>query len=190
MKTKIEEQLRASLRVKEELVASSVDVVAQIVTTLIDSLKAGGKVLLCGNGGSAADAQHLAAEFVGRFARERRALPAIALSTNTSVVTAIANDYGFEKIFSRQVEALARKGDVLVGLSASGNSANVLEAMKTARKMGCTTIGFTGRTGGAMKPLADVCLCVPSDRTRHIQEAHITVGHVVCDLVEEAVCGD
>jgi len=187
MKSKIEAQLRESIQVKQDLLASSVDVVAQIAETIIDCLNSGGKVLLCGNGGSAADAQHLAGELVGRFARERKALPAIALNTNTSVLTAVANDIGFENVFSRQVEALAGKHDVLIGLSTSGASANVLKAFEAARKIGCRTIAFTGRSSAKVKPATDICLPVPSDVTWRIQEAHITLGHIVCDLVEAAI---
>jgi D-sedoheptulose 7-phosphate isomerase len=153
---------------------------------IIESLGSGGKWILCGNGGSAADSQHLAAELVGRlYKMERRGLPALALTTDTSTLTAVANDYGFKRVFARQVEALARPGDVLMGLSTSGNSPDVLEALKLGRKMGCHTLGMTGASGGRMAPLCDVCLKVPSDKSFHIQEAHITLGHLICFLVEE-----
>jgi D-sedoheptulose 7-phosphate isomerase len=188
MKDLIERQLRESIRVKEQVLASGVDVIAQMARMLIDCFKGGHKVLLCGNGGSAADAQHLAGELVGRFRRERRALPAVALTTDTSVLTAVANDYGYEEVFARQVTALASEGDVVIGLSTSGNSPNVLKALEVARKAGCGTIAFTGRDGCKLKSAADLCLAVDADDTPRIQEAHITVGHILCDLVEEAAC--
>jgi len=189
MKQQIEAQLRDSIKVKEDLLASQTDVIVKMAETLIDCLRGGNKVILCGNGGSAADAQHLAGELVGKFAFERRALPAVALNANSSIVTAVGNDYGFEYVFSRQVEALAVKGDVASGLSASGNSPNVLNAMNAARSIGCRCLGFTGGDGGKLASACDLCLVVPSKKTWRIQEAHITVGHVLCDLVEKAVCG-
>lgn len=188
MKEQIEAQLRESIEVKEALLASQADVIAQMAEMLIDCLRGGGKALFCGNGGSAADAQHLAGELVGKFARDRRALPAIALTANSSIVTAVGNDYGFQHVFARQVEALAARGDVLVGLSTSGNAANVLEAMEAARTIGACRIGFTGGDGGKLKSAVELCLVVPSEKTWRIQEAHITVGHILCDLVEKAVC--
>jgi len=188
MKEQIEAQLREHVKVAEDLLASQTDVIVQMAEMLIDCLRGGGKVLLCGNGGSAADAQHIAAELVGKLARDRRALPAIALNTNTSILTAVANDFGFQHVFARQLEALASKGDVLIALSTSGDAANVLEAMDAARTLGCRRIAFTGAAGGRLKSTADLCLRVPSDKTWRIQEAHITVGHILCDLVEKAVC--
>jgi D-sedoheptulose 7-phosphate isomerase len=143
--------------------------------------------LICGNGGSAADAQHIAAEFVGRYETERRALPAIALTTDTSALTALANDYGFERVFARQVEALAQPGDCLIAISTSGNSPNVIAAVMTARSLGCRVIGMTGAKGKKLASLSDACLMVPSDRTARIQEAHITIAHIWCELVDEAV---
>lgn len=150
------------------------------------SLASGGKVLLFGNGGSAADAQHLAAELTGRYLRERAPLAAIALTTDTSALTAIANDYGFERVFERQLRALGRAGDVAIGISTSGNSPNVIAALEAAREIGMTTIGLSGRGGGRMAALCDVCFVVPSDETPIIQQAHITLGHLICDLVEQA----
>jgi D-sedoheptulose 7-phosphate isomerase len=147
--------------------------------------RSGHKILVMGNGGSAGDAQHFAAELVGRFLRERKALPAIALNTNTSTLTAVANDYHFDEIFSRQVEALAVPGDVLVGISTSGNSPNVLKAMKTGRDLGCRTVALTGRGGGEMVSLSDLSLVVLADETPHVQEAHIAIIHIVCGLVED-----
>jgi D-sedoheptulose 7-phosphate isomerase len=150
----------------------------------VDALRAGNKLLIAGNGGSAADAQHLAAEFVSRFYFDRPGLAAIALTTDTSALTAIGNDYGFERLFSRQVDALGRKGDVFIGLSTSGNSPNVLAAFLECRTKGLITVGLTGHSGGKMAALCDHCLCMPSTETPKIQEGHIIVGHIICALVE------
>ncbi|MFQ6005140.1 MAG: SIS domain-containing protein [Woeseia sp.] len=152
-----------------------------------DCLSNGGKILWMGNGGSAADSQHLAAELIGRFARERPGLASIALTTDTSVLTAVGNDYGYEKIFARQIEALCKPGDVVVGISTSGNSANVLAGIRAAKARDAQTIGFTGRDGGALDDVADDCLIVPSYDTARIQEAHILMGHLLCDWVEDAI---
>ena len=154
---------------------------------IVETVRRGGKVLICGNGGSAADAQHIAAEFVGRYETERRALPAIALTTDTSALTALANDYDFERIFARQVEALAAEGDCLIGISTSGNSPNVISAVMTARRKGCRIIGMTGANGKKLAALCDACLMVPSTRTARIQEAHITVAHIWCEIVDEVI---
>ena len=142
------------------------------------------KLLFCGNGGSAADSQHLAAEFMGRYLRERHPQPAIALTVDTSVLTAIANDYDFKSIFSRQVAGLGREGDVLVALSTSGRSENILEALHTARQLGITTIGLTGASGGEMRGVCDILICTPAERPDRVQELHIATGHILCDLVE------
>jgi D-sedoheptulose 7-phosphate isomerase len=155
---------------------------------LIEAIKSGGKVMFCGNGGSAADSQHLAAELSGRFLRDRKALAGLALTVDTSALTAIGNDFGFDEIFSRQLHGLGRKGDALVAISTSGNSANVLEAAKTAREIGIKIVGLTGAGGGKLAALADVCIKVPIDRTDHVQELHIAVGHILCGIVEDA-CG-
>ena len=154
---------------------------------LVNAFKQGNKALLFGNGGSAADAQHIAAELVGRFAFDRPALPALALSVNSSCVTAIGNDYGFDRVFSRQLEALARPGDIAIGISTGGNSANVLRAMSTARKIGLKTIALTGRSGGNLRNAVDYCICVPSNETPRIQECHILVGHIISELVEREI---
>lgn len=154
---------------------------------IVDSVMRGKKILICGNGGSAADAQHIAAEFVGRYETERRALPAIALTTDTSALTALANDYSFERVFARQVEALAAEGDCLIGISTSGNSPNVIAAVMAARGKGCRIIGMTGAKGKKLAALCDACLMVPSERTARIQEAHITVAHIWCEIVDEKV---
>ncbi len=168
-----------------ELVAQQLTLgIAEAAKVIADALAKGNKVLVMGNGGSAADAQHLAAELVGRFLRERRALPAIALTTDTSILTAVGNDYGFDQVFSRQVEALAVPGDVIIGISTSGNSANVLKALHAARNADCRTIGLLGRDGGSISGLVDLALVIPVQETPHIQEAHVTIIHVLCDLVE------
>lgn len=159
-------------------------VLADIARTMSEAIQRGAKILWCGNGGSAADSQHLAAEIVGRFRRERPGLPSIALTTDSSVLTSIANDYGYQCVFSRQVEALARPGDILVGISTSGNSQNVVMALSQGRSMGLTTVAFTGAAGGKMGETADHVLRVPSSDTARIQEAHILAGHMVCDWLE------
>ena len=153
----------------------------------LDSLNNGGKILLMGNGGSAADAQHIAAELVGRYLNERRALPAIALTTDTSVLTAVGNDYGFDRIFSRQLEALAQPNDVVVGYSTSGKSQNICEAMKVAQAKGCYTLALTGQTGGALAKLVDSCIAVPSTCTPRIQEVHSFIGHMLCAFVDAGI---
>lgn len=166
-----------------EVLLPSLDKASELI---VDALKSGGKILLCGNGGSAADAQHIAAEIMGRFETERRALPAIALTTDTSILTAVGNDYGYESIFSRQVQGLARSGDLLIGYSTSGNSANVIKAAEQAKVLGCKVITLTGRDGGALSKMADVDLCVASNSTARIQEAHAFLGHALCSAVDSA----
>lgn len=150
----------------------------------VETLKNGNKILLCGNGGSAADAQHFAAELTGRYKTERRGLPGIALTTDTSALTAIGNDYGYDRVFDRQVEALASKGDLLIGISTSGNSTNVINALKVARDLGCKTIGLTGRDGGKMNELCDINLVIPSNDTPRIQEMHILFEHTICQIID------
>jgi len=162
----------------------------RIARTLAAAFNAGRKVLWCGNGGSAADAQHLAAEFSGRFLRERRGLPSEALSVNSSAVTAIANDYGYERVFARQVEAFAQPGDVVIGISTSGNSPNVVLALEEAKRIGATTIAFSGNGGGRLAEVADITLVGPDGYSALVQEVHITLGHIVCDLVEQALFPD
>lgn len=154
--------------------------------TAVATLKAGGKILLCGNGGSAADAQHIAAELTGRYKTERGALAGIALTTDTSALTAIGNDYGYEFVFSRQLEALGREDDLLIAISTSGNSGNVIKALELARKIGIKTIGLSGRTGGAMNELCELNLVVPSNDTPRIQEMHIMIGHIICQAIDDA----
>lgn len=162
--------------------------IQKIAEICIKALQNGKKILFCGNGGSAADAQHLAAELMGRYKMDRTALPALALTVNSSVLTAVANDYGYERVFARQVEGLGQAGDVLFGISTSGNSANVLAAVEAARELGMRTIAMTGSTGGKLAELAGVTLCVPSRVANTIQEMHIAVGHILCDLIESACC--
>ncbi|UCE03522.1 MAG: D-sedoheptulose 7-phosphate isomerase [Candidatus Latescibacterota bacterium] len=182
--SQIAAQIQESIEVKQRTLDQQIAVLTRAAEILIAALRAGQRVLFCGNGGSAADSQHIAAELVGRFRRERAALPAIALTTDTSILTALANDYSYADVFSRQVEALGRPGDVLVGISTSGNSPNVLAAVRTAQAIGMATIGLTGEAGGELRENVDVCFCAPSTSTSHIQEAHITVAHALCELIE------
>lgn len=161
--------------------------VSKAVDMIRASLAAGGKLLVAGNGGSAADAQHIAAELTGRFLRERQPIPAIALHANTSALTAVGNDYGYEHVFARELAALARPGDVLLAISTSGGSKNILRAIGEAREKRVTVIGMTGESGGAMRTACDLCLCVPSKSTARIQEMHITIGHAICELLEEGI---
>jgi D-sedoheptulose 7-phosphate isomerase len=176
--------LNSHRKVFDDIVSTEIETIARGGELIFEALAKGNKVLLCGNGGSAADAQHIAAEFVGRYENERRAYPSIALTTDTSALTAIGNDYGYERVFARQMEALAREGDVLIAISTSGNSPNVLAAIETARAAGCAVIGMAGRTGGMMREICDVLIAVPADRTARIQEAHITIGHLWCEYVD------
>jgi D-sedoheptulose 7-phosphate isomerase len=186
----VRDRIQSSIRVKQALLSDAAfhDLVAQAATRIVKSLCGGGKVLFCGNGGSAADAQHLAAEFTGRYLKERRALPALALHANTSSLTAIGNDYGFDQVFARQLEALGKEGDVLVGISTSGNSRNVLRAMEVAKSKSIYTIALTG-SGGTMKDVADCAICIPSTETPRIQECHILTGHIICEIAEEMLFG-
>ncbi len=188
-----EELLRQSVEIQKALAASfsgeHLETLEKIAKEFIRAFKAGRKILLCGNGGSASDSQHIAAEFIGRFKLERRSLPAIALTTDTSILTALANDYSYEKIFSRQIEGLGIKGDVLIAISTSGNSKNVLEAVRTAKSQGLVTIGFTGQNGGALKNEAEICFQAQSPKTPHIQEVHITALHAISEVVENAFFG-
>jgi len=188
MEALIRQRVETSTALKHE-VAKQSSLVAAVAGKLIETYKAGKKVLLFGNGGSAADAQHLAAELVGRYYLRRRALPAIALTVNTSVITAVGNDYGFDIVFARQVEAFGDVGDTAIGISTSGESRNVIEGLKAARRKEMTTIGMTGTGGGGVRRESDLCICVPSNDTPRVQEAHILIGHLLCELVEAALCG-
>lgn len=172
------------------VVSMNIDVLEKAISIVIKSLENGGKLLICGNGGSAVDAQHLAGEFIGRFRRERDALPAIALTANTATITAIANDYGYEYIFSRQIEALGKKGDVLLAISTSGNSPNVLRAVKSSKKAGIRVISFTGENGGKLAGDADVAVRASSFETSHAQEVLLIAGHALCNAVEEHFYSD
>jgi D-sedoheptulose 7-phosphate isomerase len=183
----LKSNLESSLDVHTRFINSCLPALGEAAETLVSAYRAGRKALFFGNGGSAADAQHLAAEFVGRYLRERRPLPAIALNVNTSVVTAIGNDYGYQEIFARQLEALGVAGDVAIALSTSGTSANVVEAVRRARRLGLGTIALTGASGGALKGLVDTLIAVPSEDTPRIQECHILAGHALCDAVESMI---
>lgn len=185
----VRQQVRNSLTVKQELLEDTdlLSLTVEIAEIASEALQDGKKLLLFGNGGSAADAIHIAAELVGRYQRERRGLPALALGGNLSSVTAIGNDYGFDSIFSRQIEAFGTAGDIAIGISTSGDSENILRALKTARERGMTTVGMTGRRGGRLKTNVDYCLAVPSDETPRVQECHILLGHIICDLVERSL---
>jgi D-sedoheptulose 7-phosphate isomerase len=185
----IQDQLQESGRVKRQLATEAVEPIFLIADAIARCLVSGGKILLCGNGGSAADCQHLAAEFVGRLApgRERRPLRALALTTDTSALTALGNDYGFDQLFSRQLEAIGTSGDLLVGISTSGDSHNVVLAVEKAKELGLRTVGFLGGDGGKLKAMVDLAILVPSQDTARIQEAHIAVGHVICDVAEGLV---
>lgn len=184
-----EQWLAESIAVKQRVMSESslLIQVQEVAVKCADACKSGRKVLFAGNGGSAADAQHLAGEFVSRFNYDRPGLASFALTVDTSVLTAIGNDYGYEKLFERQVQACAQAGDVFIGLSTSGNSPNVLKALEQARSMGVFTVAMTGKSGGKMLEAADVCLRVPSTETPRIQESHITLGHIICGLVEHII---
>lgn len=189
MEDDITTMIQESMQVKQALLEQT-GTIRQIAGAMIEAIRTGHKIMLCGNGGSSADAQHVAAEFVGRFLRERSAWPAMALTTNQAILTALGNDYGYETVFARQVEAFAQPGDIVVGISTSGNAANVLNALAVARERGCTTIGFTGQKGTRLKEACDYCMMAPSASTPRIQEAHILVWHIVCDLVERGLTED
>ncbi len=188
MRDKIKDILLESIQVKEELLRTKIGQIVEIVELIIDALKKNGKVILFGNGGSSSDSQHIAAELVGKFKKDRTGLAAISLATNTSVLTSLANDYGYDIVFARQIEALGQKNDIVIGISTSGKAKNVILGIKQAKKMGLKTVSFTGTDGGELSKLTDVSLIVPSSVTARIQEAHITIGHIICELIEEALC--
>jgi len=187
MNDKIKNIIQASVNTKQQLLQNEViiETIEKVIDTISTAFKNGNSVYFCGNGGSAADAQHLAAEFSGRFYTDRKALPAEALHCNTSYLTAVANDYSFDVIYSRLIDGIGKKEDILIGLSTSGNSTNIIKAFEKAREKGMITIGFTGQTGGKMKDVSDYLLNVPSTDTPRIQECHIMSGHIICQLVEE-----
>ena len=179
------EQIKQHQKVMNELMEKNIPIIENIAKMCQQAIHDGNKILLCGNGGSAADSQHIAAEFVGRFVKERVSLPAIALTTDTSILTAVGNDYGYDEVFRRQVEGLGREGDVLIGISTSGNSKNVLSAFAQAKKMGIHTVAFTGGKNSKSEDIADIVLKVPSTVTARIQECHILVGHIIYQYVDE-----
>lgn len=185
MKKEIENAIKDSIAVKDNLLRGGIGDIEKAVKLIISSLKSGGKLLIFGNGGSAADSQHIAAELVGRFKKERRALAAIALTANTSIITAIANDYGYDASFSRQIEALGKPVDVALGISTSGNSKNVIEAVKKAKAIGMKTILLAGSGGGKLNGECDISIVIDSKDTPRIQESHILIGHILCELIEE-----
>lgn len=185
----VRNRIRESMGVKEKLL-NNIEIIGKIAEIIINAYRDGKKIILFGNGGSAADAQHIAAELVGKYYQDRKPLPAEALTVNTSSLTAIGNDYAFERIFARQVEALGNPGDVAIGISTSGNSPNVIEGIRAAKSKGMITIGLTGADGGRLKHEVDYCICVPSKDTPRIQEAHILIGHIWCELIEQALFGN
>lgn len=183
---KIRDIISASIKVKEDILNSElIGTLDEVTNIIVTAFKNGNRVYFCGNGGSAADAQHLAAEFSGRFYTDRKALPAEALHCNTSYLTAVGNDYSFDVIYSRLIDGIGQPGDILVGLSTSGNSANIIKAFESAKEKQMTTVAFTGLTGGQLKSVSDHLLNVPSSDTPRIQESHIMLGHIICQLVEE-----
>lgn len=189
MKEFIRSQLIESANIQMAVAETLTDAIFTMAQMLTDAFRNGGKVLLIGNGGSAADAQHIAAELIGRFKKERQPLPALALSTNTSVLTALSNDYGGDALFARSVEALANHpADILIAITTSGTSSNIIKAVEAARKKHIRVIGLTGRDGGRLKNMADLTLIIPSFDTQRIQESHISIGHIVCEIVEKQLC--
>ena len=192
MQDKIKQQIRKSAELKLKLLESTglLEDIEKASQVIITAFRTNHKLMVAGNGGSAADAQHIAAEFVNKFNFDRPGLPAIALTTDTSILTSVGNDSSFLQVFARQVSALGNEGDVFIGISTSGNSSNIIEALREAGNKKIVTIGITGATGGSMKDLCDICLMVPSDETPRIQEAHILIGHIICSIVEEELFGN
>ena len=186
MKDTIKQEINDHIIVAEQM-HSLTDDIAKISSFCINSIRSGGKILIFGNGGSAADAQHIAAELVGRYKSERKGLPAVALTTDTSILTSIGNDLGYDQIFQRQIEALAKPEDLVIGISTSGNSLNVISALKLSKKIGCKTIGLSGSDGGDMSKICDVNIVVPASDTPRIQEMHILIGHTLCQLIEQSL---
>ncbi|MBU2101234.1 D-sedoheptulose 7-phosphate isomerase [Patescibacteria group bacterium] len=184
MKKTTENYLRNHVDVLTRVVDMHADTIIEIANAVIDSYKNNGQLVLFGNGGSAADAQHIAGELIGKYTMERRSLPAVALNTNVSIMTALSNDYYYHSLFERQVEGVVRPGDVVIGISTSGNAGNVIRGILKAKEIGAKTVGFTGESGGELKGKVDILLNIPSNVTGHIQEAHIAVGHIMCELVE------
>jgi len=189
-KNEIKKQIEESIAPKKEITDKDIDVINDVAREIIEAYENNKKVLWFGNGGSAADAQHLACELVSKFIIDRRAIPSIALTTNTSILTAVPNDYCYEEVFERQVEAFAEKGDILIGITTSGNSLNVINGLKLGKKKGAVTVAFTGRKADKIKDFVDYLIAVPSDSTPHIQESHIMIGHIICYLVEKRLFGN
>lgn len=191
LKSYIKEHLQKSIGVKEQILNDEalLKLVEEVALKAVEIYKKGGKTLIAGNGGSAADAQHIAGELVSRFYFDREGLPSVALTTDTSIITAIGNDYGYERLFARQLEAQGKAGDMFIGISTSGNSKNILEALKVCKNKGILSVGLTGASGGAMSALCDYCIKAPSNETPRIQEAHILIGHILCAVIEEAIFG-
>ncbi|AEX85637.1 phosphoheptose isomerase [Marinitoga piezophila KA3] len=192
MENLIKERIKQSVEIKNKILENEkllkkIESASKIIT---DTIKKGNKVIFCGNGGSAADAQHLAAELMGKFYLNRKPMPAISLTVNTSVLTAIGNDFGYDEVFVRQLEGIAKNGDIIVGISTSGNSKNIIEAFKYAKENNIKIIAFTGETGGKMKEYADILINIPSNDTPRIQESHITIGHIICEIVEKEIFGE
>jgi len=188
--TEIVREIQESIAVKKELAGGATQLIADAARLIIASMQSGGKLIVFGNGGSAADAQHLSAELVGRYRHNRKALAAIALTTDSSALTSISNDYGFDSVFSRQLEAIGKTGDVALAISTSGNSPNVVRAVTLAKELGIATVGLTGRSGGKLRGCVDICLSVPSDSTPRIQEAHSLIVHILSGIVEDAMVND
>ncbi len=182
----IQNELKTHQETIEKTITLMVPAIEQACKMMVKTLQDGNRILLIGNGGSAADAQHIAAELTGRYKSERRGLPAISLTTDTSALTAISNDYGYDRVFDRQVEALANKGDLLIGISTSGNSGNIISAFKCAKELECQTLGLSGKNGGEMNNVCDLNLVIPSEDTPRIQEMHILIGHILCQAVDDA----
>jgi len=187
MQESIRKQIESNIETKQRILQTLVPAIEKTAMVFIEALKAGNKILFFGNGGSASDSQHLAAEFVGRYEKDRRPLAAIALTTDASILTAVANDYSYNDVFSRQVEALGKKGDVAVGISTSGNSESVIKAIEKAKSLGLTTIALLGKDGGKMKGKSNIDLIVPVEKVSRIQESHILIGHILCDLVDASL---
>ncbi len=189
MKEYIKNQILASYETKKKILENSalIDIIEDVATRCVDVYKKGHKTILAGNGGSAADAQHIAAELVGRYGFDRPSLPSLALTTDTSNLTAIGNDYGYDKVFSRQLEGMGQEGDLFIGISTSGNSANIITAFESAKAKGITTVALTGRDGGKMAQMADIAIVIPSNDTPRIQESHILIGHILCDIIEKEI---
>ncbi len=187
----IANQVKKSYETKQAIYENRelMKLIGEVSKLTTEAYKRGNKTLIAGNGGSAADAQHIAGEFVSKFYFDRPGLPSMALTTDTSILTAIGNDYGYEKLFARQVQANGVEGDIFIGISTSGNSKNIVEALKECKAKGITTVGLTGQSGGVMKELCDYCICIPSDETPRVQESHILIGHIICAVVEEEIFG-